>query len=170
MPLQVLREASVGIVQRWMRSVPTIGFAAGGLLFGQTSPSLANECVPNMVRVNICQVAVNIQLRESRTVPAYLGDGMVLTSVVASGATVRFVITTEESLEEHKSDLRRLRYSEKYFNDQMDKIVRASYCGVDTDAAFVRLGGKFEFALKTFDGTLIHESTVSTCPRKSPKR
>jgi hypothetical protein len=126
-------------------------------------PRPSSDCFPNYTKFDVCAKAREIQNEAASMLPMRVNAEMTFYSVVAIRSLVMFSIVWQID----NTDLQAALGGQMTVADlkvKMDRQTKNLVCGDQVAAAFVRLGGKIQYAYRTKDGVPVHAPIVEMCP------
>lgn len=122
-----------------------------------------DRCFPNYIKFDVCAEAEKIQTLMAESLPQQVNENMTMQHVVAVGPRLGLVVIWQFSDEDMSRGLRTANMSKAELELKMYKQTVAHVCGQKQMAAFVDLGGEFQYFYRTLDGTPYSSPLVQNC-------
>ena len=141
------------------------------LLLVSIFPSLGfagDECHPNLIGVDMCAQARELQMHMADNLPQKMNSEMTLTKILATGPQLNLYA----QFSYNRSYIENLAAGKISMGDLAEKLkghTQTVICKQEVTAAFVRLGGKISYSYSFSDDNPYMEVLVDHCePQSNP--
>lgn len=125
--------------------------------------ALADECIPNLVDMNVCNFAKEMQQKAAPSLPMQMSQNLMLEKIMAFGPRLVMSSVWKLSKDDLEKNLVMNSMTMGGLAEKMRGMTQTLVCGREEPRAFVRLGGEVEYSYMTQDGHPITSVVIKEC-------